>query len=152
MKRESNGSPLFYFDSRGYGPNLSRYSAEFMKPLTIDRKSVGAYFVRTAKVPLSIKVVSLENGNTLHTFPIAGENIESLKIVWPLDARSLNYIALIGGQTSMWKQALNEAEPQLIASLGSDEISAIALSPDGRNLAYVRGRWFHDAVLIGGLK
>jgi hypothetical protein len=42
--------------------------------------------------------------------------------------------------------------PRLIASLGNDDIDDLALSPDGRSLAFIRGKWIHDAVLIEGLK
>jgi hypothetical protein len=38
------------------------------------------------------------------------------------------------------------------ADLGSDEIEDLAVSPDGRTFAFIRGKWIHDAILIEGLK
>jgi hypothetical protein len=40
----------------------------------------------------------------------------------------------------------------LVGNLGNDEIPHFALSPDENTFAFVRGKYFHDAVLIEGLK
>lgn len=111
-----------------------------------------AYFFKDSDGRRWIAVVSVESRQTLHTFALNGENVEALKIVWANDSKSLSYIIANGGQKSLWEQTIDDAKPRLIASLGTDDIDDLALSPDGHSLAFIRGRWIHDAVLIGGLK
>jgi hypothetical protein len=56
------------------------------------------------------------------------------------------------GRSSLWQQPLDGAAARIIADLGSDEIDDLAVSPDGRTFAFIRGKWIHDAILIEGLK
>jgi hypothetical protein len=46
---------------------------------------------------------------------------------------------------------LDDENPHLIGDLGNEEIAHFAVAPDG-TIAFIRGRWIHDAVLIEGLK
>jgi hypothetical protein len=54
---------------------------------------------------------------------------------------------------SLWAQAIvatGETPPaaKQVMSLGSDRIWSFALSPDGKQIVYSRGRVIQDAVLI----
>jgi hypothetical protein len=51
----------------------------------------------------------------------------------------------------LWRQPLDQDKAQLTAEFGDEEIEELALSPDGGSLAFIRGKWIHDAVLIVGL-
>lgn len=55
----------------------------------------------------------------------------------------------------MFFQMLDSESPRQIADLSGDtvaELSAFALSADGKTFAVIKGNWKHDAVLIKGLK
>jgi hypothetical protein len=56
------------------------------------------------------------------------------------------------GKTSLWSQPVAGETPRLVEELGNDEIQDIARSPAGDSVAFIRGKWIHDAVLIEGLK
>ena len=74
------------------------------------------------------------------------------RIAWSPDSRTLNFIVNTDGRNILWQQALDETSARMVADLGGDEIRDLAILPDGRSFAFVRGKWSHDAVLISGLK
>jgi Tol biopolymer transport system component len=113
-----------------------------------------AYFFRAKDGDRRIKiaVMSVENRKVLKTFSLADERSSPVKIAWTNDNRSLNYITADGSKNSLWRQSLDNDNPRLIADLGNEEIEDFAVSPDGSNFAFIRGKWIHDAVLIEGLK
>lgn len=74
------------------------------------------------------------------------------RIAWSPDSRTLNFIINSGGTHTLWQQSLTEAAPRMIANLEGDEIRDLAIMPDGKSFAFVRGKWINDAVLITGLK
>ena len=115
---------------------------------------LAAYFFRATEggARFMVAVLSVESRRVLNTFSLVGEKSAPIKIAWAADSQSLNYIAMNGAKAFLWRQALNNEKPHLIADLGDELIEDFALSPDGRELAVVRGKWIHDAVLIEGLK
>jgi Tol biopolymer transport system component/DNA-binding winged helix-turn-helix (wHTH) protein len=112
-----------------------------------------AYFVRAKENDKRIKiaVMSVASGKILKTFALADEKSNPVKIAWASD-KSFNFITTNESQNSLWSQALQDDSPRLIANMGNEEIGGFALSPDGNSLAFIRGKWIHDAVLIEGLK
>jgi Tol biopolymer transport system component/DNA-binding winged helix-turn-helix (wHTH) protein len=112
-----------------------------------------AYFFRAKENDnrFKIAVMSVESRNVLKTFALADEKSNPVKIAWATD-KSFNYITTNGSHNSLWRQSLHNDSPRLIANLGNEEIEGFALSPDGNSLAFIRGKWIHDAVLIEGLK
>lgn len=113
---------------------------------------LAAFFFSEPDRGLSIAVMSVESRRILQTFATSGENPDRLKIVWANDGRSFSYITGTGVQTTLWQQNLDNEKPRMIASFGGDDIEDLAISPDGRTFAFIRGKWIHDAVLIEGLK
>jgi tricorn protease len=99
-----------------------------------------------------IGVMSLENASLLKSFPVEETATAVTAIVWAKDDKSFDYVTTGPSKTSLWHESLAGNTPRLIAELGSDEISDIAVSPDGADLVFIRGKWIHDAVLIEGLK
>jgi WD40 repeat protein len=99
-----------------------------------------------------IGVMSLENASLLKSFPVEETATAVTAIVWAKDDNSFDYVTTGPSKTSLWHESLAGNTPRLIAELGSDEISDIAVSPDGADLVFIRGKWIHDAVLIEGLK
>ena len=96
--------------------------------------------------------MSVENRKVLKTFSLADQRSSPIIIAWESDNKSLNYITANGSKNSLWRQSLDNDKPYLIADLGNEEIEDFAVSADGSNFAFIRGRWIHDAVLIEGLK
>jgi len=138
--------------SIGSGEETALLETRLYSPaFSVDGKLV-AYFVRDAQRHSYLEIVSVDDLKILHTFALNQENVDPFKIVWAPDGKSVHYIIAIGMQKSLWEQTLTDAKPRMIAGLGSDDIDDLAISPDGNSLAFTRGHWIHDAVLISGLK
>ena len=116
-----------------------------------DGKFVAFFFWTKESGRHNIAVMSVDKRRVFKIFALASGEIVPVKIAWEGDNRTLNYITAIGLQNSLWSQSLDQAGPRLIADLGDEEIEDFALSSDG-SFAFIRGKWIHDAVLIGGLK
>jgi TolB protein len=62
---------------------------------------------------------------------------------WSPDGRRLYFVSNLGGSMDLWEQTIANAEPERITT--GLEIRTAALSPDGRRLAYSRGRREYDS-------
>jgi Tol biopolymer transport system component/DNA-binding winged helix-turn-helix (wHTH) protein len=113
-----------------------------------------AYFFRDKESDdrLRLAVMSLEDRKVLKKFIMAHDESRSVNIAWASDNKSFYYITARGSQHSFWQQLLADDHPQLIGDLGNEDIAHFAISPDQASVAFIRGRWIHNAVLIEGLK
>ncbi|HYW73902.1 MAG TPA: winged helix-turn-helix domain-containing protein [Pyrinomonadaceae bacterium] len=156
-----DGKYVFYLS--GFHQTIWRVSIEggeevefsprtvFASAFSPDGKLVACGF-RDADKLSKIAIMSIADGQTLRIFPLNGDYKDTLKMVWANDQRSLNYVSGKGDQKALWQQPLDDGAPRLIANLGSDDVEELAVSPDGSSLAFTRGKWLHDAILIEGLK
>ena len=112
-----------------------------------------AYFVRVKgnENRYQIAETSLETRQILKTLSLPEERAIPVKIVWAND-NSLYYVTTSGPKNSLWRQSLDRGPAHLVGDLGNEEIADLAASPDGSTIAFIRGKWIHDAVLIEGLK
>jgi Tol biopolymer transport system component/DNA-binding winged helix-turn-helix (wHTH) protein len=97
----------------------------------------------------SIAVISIGNEGLIKTLSRPDSSV--LRSVWAYDGDGIYFIASAASGNSLWYQPLGAPSPRLLGDLGSEEIADFALSPDGRTIAFIRGRWVNDAVLIEGL-
>lgn len=113
-----------------------------------------AYFFRDKQADncRKIAVVRVADKAVLKIINLAEEHADPVKIDWSPDNLTVNYVTHSGGKNSLWSQALASATPQLVADLGNMEVEDFSIAPDGNSIAYTRGEWIHDAVLILGLK
>ena len=69
------------------------------------------------------------------------------------NSNALGYsIDEINAKDSIWSQNLNDNFPQLLYEFSDADIMDIQFSADGRDIAFIRGGWRHDALLLKGLK
>ncbi|MGB7068024.1 MAG: winged helix-turn-helix domain-containing protein [Pyrinomonadaceae bacterium] len=99
----------------------------------------------------SITVMSIEQESVVKTLT-RHEDSSSVISAWDHGGKGLYYVASGASGNTLWYQPLDGVAPRLVGNLGADEIAGFALSPDGSNIAFIRGRWVLDAVLIEGLK
>ena len=75
------------------------------------------------------------------------------RTVWARDGKSVIYYindaAFVG---NLWRQSLDGGAPQKLTNFTSERILDFAVSPDENQIAFVRGDWNFDAVLLKGLK
>ncbi len=112
-----------------------------------------AYFFRDETNRLKIGVMGLDTGAVIKTFNLTNNSFQQGRIAWLSDNKSFYYVTVNGSESLLWLQSLHGASaPQQVANLGDDEIADLALSPADGSLAFIRGKWIHEAVLIEGLK
>ncbi|HQY67010.1 MAG TPA: winged helix-turn-helix domain-containing protein [Pyrinomonadaceae bacterium] len=172
LTRTEGGYPVFvspdekwiYYES-GLHQTLWRVSADglderevvmekmFRPTISPDGKYV-AYFFRDREKDnrMKIAVLTTVDRNIVKILDLVDEQSRPVKIDWSKDNLTLNYVTNNGVKNSLWSQSLDAAAPQFVADLGDMEVEDFSLSLDGNSVAYTRGEWLNDAVLIGGLK
>jgi Tol biopolymer transport system component len=98
-----------------------------------------------------LKIYSLANLEVENEFAV---DLEGSFFVpaWSNNGKFIVYILLKNGNYEIWKQEFMENSPTKIAELVDGLAADIAISPDGKNIAIIRGKWDHDSVLINGIK
>jgi dipeptidyl aminopeptidase/acylaminoacyl peptidase len=101
-------------------------------------------------------IMSVLDGRTVKTFPLAMKGARIARLYWPPNANNLSYVLINSNERKiLWLQPLDASSPRQIADLGSEALSdrsSLAFSSDGRQVVVAQGGWKHDAVLISGLK
>jgi Tol biopolymer transport system component len=114
-------------------------------------------FTRRESGTLSLDVYSIAEARVVKTFSIDQPRSTIVQLEWTRDSRKLAYILTDDKRENgrLMQQDLDASSPVQIADLRGDsfaEMPALAMSPDSRSFAVIRGNWKHDAVLIRGLK
>jgi len=99
----------------------------------------------------NIAVMDLESRRIVRTFNLPSAITHLVRIAWS-DNQSFYYTSTCGDRNPLWKQSLDYTSASLVGDLGPDELEDFAISPDGKEFAFIRGKWLHDAVLIEGLR
>jgi eukaryotic-like serine/threonine-protein kinase len=100
--------------------------------------------------PWRLAIYPIEGGEPLTIFPQA---IQAQVVNWTPDGRALTYFEHpIGEAAKIWVQPVTGGAPQLLTEFAADRLFGLAWSPDGKQLACVRGLWASDVVLLKGLE
>lgn len=104
-----------------------------------------------------LTLVSVPDSKTIKTIRFPDPKLRLLEMVWMPGGK--NILCLFSDDESrnatLWIQAIDEnimPNQRKIMQLGDDEVSQLAISPDGKTIAVAQGGWRHDAVLLKGLK
>ena len=88
----------------------------------------------------------------IKTFDCGEGTSRSFAMSWQPDSKAFYFVSEKGEKNLLWRQAIDKTSAELIAEIGTDSIEKLSGSPDGKALAFTRGRWVYDAVLIRGLR
>jgi eukaryotic-like serine/threonine-protein kinase len=123
-----------------------------------DEKTVAGFLRPDPDKPSQLAVIDLQSGEIQKVYHLPAEVVISgdggSKLQWTKDGRDLLYLAEKDEVTSLWAQPVGpiSAPDQLARKIGtfpdSRNIWSFALSPDGKQIAYSRGQYVTDAVLI----
>ncbi len=126
-------------------------------PMRLPAFSPDGKFVAFSSYPaeksarIKITVMDLEDRQIVNTFNLPSEITHLVRIAWG-DNRSFYYTSTCGDRNPLWKQSLDSNSASVAGDLGPDELEDFSVSPDGKEFAFIRGKWVHDAVLIEGFK
>ena len=101
--------------------------------------------------PPKISVMDLETRTVIKVFAVPAEVSRLIRIAWA-DNKSFYFTSTCAEANPVWRQSLDADKPALIGDLGPDELEDFTVSADGKEFAFIRGKWLHDAVLIEGLQ
>ena len=113
-----------------------------------------AYYSRDKQQDLNwrIAVVPFAGGAPVKFFDVPRGDFQSWYVRWTRDGRGLTYEAANNGFSNIWLQPLNGGRPTRLTDFKSDRIAYFDWSPDGSQLACIRGDWAQDIVLISNFK
>lgn len=110
--------------------------------------SMAALFHRIdGKVKIAIKLLAADR--LLQAFDMPPGLLAGSNVAWAKDGKSIIYSAEDSNNVgNLWRQPLIGGSPELLTHYNSDEIFDFRPSPDGSQMAFVRGTWKHEIVLI----
>jgi Tol biopolymer transport system component/DNA-binding winged helix-turn-helix (wHTH) protein len=111
-----------------------------------DGKMVACLYSPTTKDPGQPAIYSLPDGKLLKTFPQAVRSAPYIR--WSPDGQSLVYAENPIGAATLWKQPIAGGAPQPLLKLEADFLYGFDWSRDGKRIAFVRGLWTGNIVLI----
>ena len=130
---------------------------EMGRNLTVSPDTSRAAFSERQNQEILLTIVSLPDAKPIKTFKISDPGTTLAHLAWSQDGKYLAYVLTDDKKENgkLWFQRLDSDTPQQIADLSGDsiaELSGLALSPDGKSFAVIKGNWKHDAVLLRGLR
>lgn len=164
----ADGKWLFYQTSGKSPPTIWKVSTEdSSEPVQLTKDystnasaspdgKLLAYFGRREpdKDIMDTKIMSLEDGQIVRQFSLLeGEFFATGKILWTKDGKALFYAKeRIDRIPNIWSQPLDGSASKQITNYSSERIFDFGWSPDGKQLAVIRGAWKNEAVLISGFR
>ena len=118
--------------------------------LSPDGQMLAANYFDEASGQWKIIVFPATGGQATGMFEAPGNAWRPLG--WTPDGQNVLYIVTKNGVSNLWQQPLNATPPTQVTSFTRHRLYDFAWSPDGKQLAVVRGRSNDDATLLEGLK
>jgi len=93
----------------------------------------------------STVILRSDTGELVRTFPaVPGE----ARARWSADGKSLVYVVTSNGVSNLWAQPVSGGSPTQLTHFTQERIFAASPSPDGKSLAFIRGRKTSNVVLL----
>lgn len=111
---------------------------------------LAAYYHRPPEfnAPMQVQIASTENGAVVQTLPVLGDGS---KLTFSPDGKSIDYIETRAGVSNLMRMPLDGGKPRQLTDWKSDLTFWFAWSPDGKQLACVRGTNVKDLILMEDL-
>ena len=147
QERAGDGKPTIWKVSIN-GGEPSRITNDFTvyPSVSPNGKMVACLYSPTTKDPGQPAVYSFPEGKLLKVFPQVVRGAPYIR--WSPDGQSLVYAENPIGAAMLWKQPLAGGAPQALLKLDNDFLYGFDWSRDGQRIAFVRGLWAGNIVLI----
>ena len=131
----------------GTPTQLTHYSSS-RPQVSPDGKRI-AFRGSSDEMPFYLGVVSFDGGEPEKRFPLTQKPQINLakQLRWTPDGKAILYKASNSG---MWQQRLDRDTPEPLKGFEETEVFEFSWSFDGKNLAYTRGNYIQDILLLQG--
>lgn len=97
---------------------------------------------------MQVQIVSAESGAVIKTLPLLGDGA---LLNWAPDGKAIDYVETRDGASNLMRVPLDGGKPRQLTNWQSELIFWFAWSPDGKQLACVRGTSARDVILMEDL-
>jgi serine/threonine protein kinase/WD40 repeat protein len=129
---------------------------EAIQPAVSPDGKLIAYFTRddASKAPWKLAVIPFEGGQPASQYEISAMvNTLWHNIRWTPDGQNISYVVNNGGVSNIWNQPVSgTSTPVQLTDFKESRIFAFDWSPDGKQLACVRGVTNKEIVLVYGFR
>jgi Tol biopolymer transport system component/DNA-binding winged helix-turn-helix (wHTH) protein len=101
---------------------------------------------------LVITISHLDDTGPKKQFDLASGSLASNRLQWDHGSKALVYAVQSEDLVKLYRQHLDGGSAQPMANLKAEDTFDFAWPRRGRLLAFMRGNWQHDALIISGLK
>ena len=98
-----------------------------------------------------IALIPFDGGDIMKTFnsPVQHSQVYGKNALqWTADGQAINFISQRDGISNLWRQPINGSPPVQVTNFESGRIFNFAYSPDGKQIAFSRGTFDRDVILI----
>jgi serine/threonine protein kinase len=129
------------------GGNPTRLTSQMAKQPDVspDGKFIACNYSGPPYRQWSTVILRSDTGELVRTFPeVPGE----ARARWSADGKSLVYVVTTKGVSNIWAQPASGGSPTQLTHFTQERIFAASPSPDGRSLAFIRGKKTSNLVLL----
>jgi len=96
-----------------------------------------------------VAILSFADGSVVKEFSqLRASSSRWTPVRWSPDGSALDYVAMEGGSSNIWRRPLSGGEARQLTASGEDNIIYFAWNLSGTKLAYIRGRADSDVMLF----
>jgi len=154
-----DGRWVVYYSTEEGRPGLCKVSIEGGSPIRLsekhfsgpsvspDGKLIVCFTFEEETGAMKPALIRFEDGEVVRIFdshPLPAPNI----FHWSSDSRALIYLAVTNGASNVWLQPVEGGAARMLSDFKSDRLYRLALSRDGKRVAFERGNDINDVVLI----
>ena len=137
VRSSLSGGPIIPIE--GFNVGIGRFSPDGKKIALLTQQ-------RESDSP-KIEVLSSDGSTRLQEFGISDTPANMYRLSWTADGKAITYFVEKGKVINVWEQPLSGGAPKQITH-ASDSVLDYDWSPDGKQIATIRGSMSRDVVLL----
>jgi Serine/threonine protein kinase len=148
---DTAGDRIWKISIEGGSPSLLSDKAARHPVFSPDGNLIACY-LREEGAAWELAVLPVAGGQPVKTFSIPATVADQwVGPRWTTDSKAITYVLTKGGISNIWNQPISGEAATQRTNFDQDQIFAFTWSPDGKNLALVRGVNAKSVILMKGL-